>query len=127
MAAKASDILLVHRGKTDNCLDEDDVEPDALLETLRVGGDVVAPKKIRSVEPAYPESERANRVSGIIILQTSINKKGCVGSIQILKPLTPPLNTSAIVAASQWRFTPAMLDGKTVDVVYNLTINFKLK
>jgi hypothetical protein len=34
----------------------------------------------------------------------------------------------ALAAASrQWQFAPATLDGKPVDVVLNLAINFKLK
>jgi len=123
----ANDILLVHKGKTDGCLDEGDVVPDAPAEPLRVSPQITPPKKLNSVEPLYPESERLARISGIIILETHINAHGCVEAIKILKPLTAALNTSAIVAVSQWRFAPALLDGKPVDVIYNLTINFKLK
>jgi len=123
----ANDILLVHKAKTDNCLDEQDVVAGGPIEPVRVTPQITAPKKIRSVEPQYPESERTARVSGIIILETHINANGCIEAIKILKPLTPALNTSAIIAVSQWRFTPGLLDGKPVDVIYNLTINFKLK
>jgi hypothetical protein len=29
------------------------------------------------------------------------------------------------MAVSSWKFTPGYLDGKPVDVIFNLTINFK--
>lgn len=127
VSGRAEDLLIAHRGAADDCLDEQDVDANSPDEPLAVGHDITAPKKIKSVEPVYPESARANRETGIIILQTIINKKGCVAGIRILKPLSPQLNTSALLAVSQWRFTPGLLNGKPVDVFYNLTINFKLK
>jgi len=123
----ANDVLLVHRGKTDNCLDEQDVVPGGSVELLRVVPPITPPKKIRSVEPVYPESERQARISGIIILETHINTNRCVEALKILKPLSPALNSSALIAVSQWRFTPATLNGKPVDVLFNLTINYKLR
>jgi TonB family protein len=122
-----NDILLVHKGKTDNCFDEGDVVPNGPTEAVRVSPEVTAPKKVRSVEPVYPETERVARISGIVIIELHINTHGCVEAMQILKPLTPALNSAALVALSQWRFTPGIIDGKPVDVLYNLTLNFKLK
>jgi len=126
-SGRVADLLLAHHGAADNCFDEVDVDPNVPGEPVKVGHDVTAPKKIKSVEPVYPESARADRESGIIIFEANINRNGCVTAIRILKPLSPRLNNSALLALSQWRFTPGLLDGKPVDVVYNLTINFKLK
>jgi TonB family protein len=121
------DLLLAHHGNAGNCFDEPDVVPHAASEAVRVTREMVAPKKIRSVEPVYPESARLNRDSGIVILESQINTNGCVTAMRILKPLTPELTSAALISLSQWRFTPALSDGKPVDVIYNLTVNFKLK
>jgi TonB family protein len=123
----ANNLLFAHGGGAiGSCLDEPDVAVLANPKRVRAGGAVVAPKKVSSVNPVYPESARLARESGIVILETHINANGCITSARILKPLTPLLNTSALLAVSQWRFTPGTLDGHPVDVIYNLTINFKL-
>jgi hypothetical protein len=36
------------------------------------------------------------------------------------------INRAVLLALSQWTFEPGMLDGKPVDVVFDLTVNFKL-
>ena len=120
-------IVLAHAGAVDSCFDESDVRDSGDETPLRVGGDVKPPRKIRSVEPMYPEESRKARDQGIIIVEARINANGCVGGMQILKALTPPLNMASLLAISQWRFAPGTLNEKPVDVLFNLTISFKLK
>jgi protein TonB len=91
-----------------------------------VGRNVKAPRVIRRVEPAYPLTARTNGVKGIVIMQVLIDKTGAVRQVMVLKGLTPDLSQAAVDAVRQWQWAPATLDGKPVDVVFNLTINFKL-
>jgi TonB family protein len=121
----ANNIILVHVGSADLCIDEPPVS-GAPESAMRPEATTTPPKKISHVNPIYPESSRLARVSGIVILQAVITPTGCIGSLKLLKPLTPELNTSALIAASQWRFSPGLVDGKPVPVIYNLTVNFKL-
>lgn len=93
---------------------------------LRVGGDVKAPVVIRRVEPMYPEEARAARVSGIVIVETTIDTNGVVRNVVVLKDLPYGLGDAAVAAVKQWTFEPGMLQGKPVDVIFNLTVNFKL-
>jgi protein TonB len=93
---------------------------------LRVGGDVKAPVVIRRVEPMYPEEARAARVSGIVIVETTIDTNGVVRNAVVLKDLPYGLGDAALAAVKQWTFKPGTIEGKTVDVIFNLTINFKL-
>jgi TonB family protein len=124
-AFTANNLILVHAASADLCIDEPPVT-GATEEAFRPEATITPPKKISSVEPIYPESSRLARVNGIVIIQSIISPTGCLHSLKILKPLTPELNTAALIAVSQWRFSPGMLDGKPVDVIYNLTVNFKL-
>ena len=39
----------------------------------------------------------------------------------------PVLSRAAVVALSQWQFLPGYLDGKPVDVIFALTVNFKTR
>jgi TonB family protein len=92
----------------------------------RVGGDVKAPIVTYRVEPKYTDEAREKRISGIVILEVIIGKEGRVRDAQVLKPLPFGLDQAAIDAVKQWQFKPGTLAGQPVDVLFNLTINFKL-
>jgi protein TonB len=91
-----------------------------------VGGDVKAPTKISQVEPQYPEVARKARISGIVILECTINKAGDVTDVHVLKPLPFGLDQAASDAVRKWKFKPGTLNGQPVDVLFNLTVQFKL-
>ncbi len=96
-------------------------------DALRVGGDVKAPVVVSRVEPMYTESARADRVSGIVIVEALVDKSGAVRDAIVLKDLPYGLGESALEAVKQWRFAPAIRNGEPVDVLFNLTVNFKLR
>lgn len=100
--------------------------PDGPPYPLRVGGDVKAPVVIERVEPIYPADARAARIAGIVILEVIIDRNGYVKNPRVLKPLPFNLDQAAVDAVKQWRFRPGTLNGEPVDVIFNLTINFKL-
>jgi TonB family protein len=92
----------------------------------RAGGDVKAPVAVVHVNPIYPEEARQARVSGIVILETVIDRNGVVKDVRVRKPLPFGLSEAAVDAVKQWSFKPGTFKGEAVDVVFNLTINFKL-
>jgi TonB family protein len=93
---------------------------------LRVGGDVKAPVVINRVEPIYPALAKESKISGIVILEVVIDHTGVVKDVRVLKPLPFGLDQAAIDAVKQWTFRPGTLNGTAVDVIFNLTINFRL-
>jgi TonB family protein len=123
-------VLLVRAPRAPLCLDEPVPQPGVTSTLLRAGGSVVAPKVKKRVEPQFPESARRSMGSGrnvLIILECVISKDGCIRSIRVLSQSPyPELNGAAVMAVSQWQFTPGYLDGKAVDVIFNLTVNFKV-
>lgn len=98
-------------------------QPDGVL---RVGGDVKAPVVLQRVEPVYPEVARKARVSGIVILEAVIDRTGAVKDVRVLEGLPFGLDEAAVDAVKQWRFAPATLNGQPVDVLFNLTVSFKI-
>ena len=124
------DVVLAHASGDTLCLDEDPPSNDDVLPLSRTGGRIVAPVKIHSVEPAFPAETRRNmgpNGSSMIILEAVITKHGCVRSIRpIAQSPFGELNGAAIFAMSQWKFSPGLLNGKPVDVIYNMTVRFKL-
>jgi TonB family protein len=94
---------------------------------LRVGGDVRAPVVMEKVEPVYTEEARKARIKGIVIVEAVIGRDGLVKNASVLKPLPFGLDQAAVDAVKQWKFKPGTLDGKPVDVIFNLTVNFRLE
>lgn len=94
---------------------------------IRVGGDVLRPEKISGPDPQYTEIARKARIQGVVILEAIIDKEGNVRNVKVLKPLPMGLDQAAVDAVTSWKFKPATLNGKPVDVYYNLTVNFRLQ
>ncbi|MFL6247250.1 MAG: energy transducer TonB [Thermoanaerobaculia bacterium] len=55
-----------------------------------------------------------------------ITKEGKVTAPYVLQPLSAPtLTYTSLEALRKWRFAPGRLNGEPVEVVFNMTINFK--
>jgi TonB family protein len=92
----------------------------------RVGGDVTLPILLNRVEPVYPAVARKARIAGIVIIEAIIDRAGVVKDARVLKPLPFGLDQAAIDAVRQWKFRPGRYHGKPVDVIFDLTVNFRL-
>lgn len=91
----------------------------------RVGGVVKAPRVVKRVKPVYTETARKARVSGIVILEIIVDKKGFVRQERVLKPLPFGLDQAAVEAVRQWRFRPGTRYGRPVDVIFDVTVPFR--
>jgi TonB family protein len=95
-------------------------------DTVRVGGDIREPKKMKDVKPVYPEIAQASKVSGIVIIEALIDRDGSVASARVLRSV-PLLDQAAVDAVRQWMFTPTLLNGAPVPVLMTVTVNFTLQ
>jgi TonB family protein len=94
---------------------------------LKIEPPIQAPVAVDRVEPSYPDDYRRARIAGLVVLEAGVSESGSVENIAVLKSLAPGLDMAAANAVRQWKFKPATRDGKPVPVLFNLTINFKLK
>ncbi len=107
-------------------------EPPPVSGPLMPGiGGVTEPELIpeTKVKPEYPELARKARIQGKVILQAVIRKDGTVGDIKVLKEPAADLGfaEAAIAAVKQWRYRPAMQNGRPVDVYFTVVVNFTIE
>jgi TonB family protein len=100
---------------------------DADREVHKPGGRVVAPRLIREVKPQYTLRAMQEKVQGEVLIECVIKTDGTVGDTKMVKSLDPDLDKAAMDAATQWVFEPGTRDGKPVNVLVTITIEFRLK
>ncbi|HEX7552157.1 MAG TPA: energy transducer TonB, partial [Geothrix sp.] len=81
---------------------------------------------LRQVAPAYPDFARRARIQGIVVLLMTVNKLGQPLRVQVLEG-HPVFHEAAVLAARQWRFEPAQVDGHPVCASFRLTLKFSLR
>ncbi len=93
---------------------------------VRVGGNIKPPTKIRDVRPIYPADAQAAGVTGVVIIEATIDPAGRVSDAKVLRSI-PILDQAAIDAVRQWEFEPTLLNGAPVPVIMTVTVNFTLQ
>ena len=84
------------------------------------------PVPLSRVDPRYTSAATKRRVEGEVRIGAVVLQNGTVGPLRITRPLDPELDVNALCAAAQWRFRPALLDGRPVDYVSTIVLEFRL-
>jgi TonB family protein len=74
----------------------------------------------------YPEEAKADRIEGKVYISTFININGDVVRTEIIKSVHPLLDSAAMKAVNEVKFTPATNKGKNVKIQIAIPILFKL-
>jgi len=82
-------------------------------------------KLISRVQPVYPQLAIQARIQGNVVLHAIIGRDGQVSELQVLSG-HPLLVNAAVEAVRQWRYSPTLLNGQTVEVETTITISFVL-
>ena len=125
-APRRSEVLMLHARKPDLCLDEELEEFDPAdvwrAGAVTVQGVVKAPVAVHKVNPFFPRDAGP----GLVVIEGRISKSGCMSGEQLLKQTEfPSLNAAALLAVDEWTFKPGTLNGRPVDVIFNVAIQFK--
>lgn len=80
---------------------------------------------IHRVDPEYPESARAQKLQGKVVLKIRIRPDGDVEDIQLISG-QPQLAKAAIDAIRQWKFKPQAGNTKPAELQTQVTLNFRL-
>jgi protein TonB len=92
-------------------------------QSVRVGGQLVSARVLSRVDPEYPKIARQAGASGVVELEATITADGRVKNPHVIRG-NSMLQKPAIDAVLQWRYQPAMLNGKPVESPVEIKLNF---
>jgi protein TonB len=87
---------------------------------------VTPPELVHRVEPDYPYVARRSGVQGVVVLQCVIDTAGAV-RVRSVTSSVPVLDDSARAAVEQWRYRPALVEGRPRAVLVNIRVRFSLR
>lgn len=93
---------------------------------IRVGGNVEMTRLVQQTLPIYPDSARAAGIQGTVVMNAIIGKDGTLLSTCVASG-PASLAQSALDAVSQWRYSPALLNGQPVEVMTEIQVLFTLR
>ncbi len=92
----------------------------------RIGGGVSAPVLIYSVEPEFSEEARKAKVAGNVLVNLWVDTNGLPSHVHVIRGVGMGLDEKAVEAVRQYRFKPAMENGRPVLVELNVEVNFQI-
>lgn len=88
------------------------------------------PKQTKFVEADYPPEALAKNIEADVVLTLDIGANGKVTQVGIAEPAQPPgmgFDEAALLAAQQFEFEPAEMNGKPIAVQIGYKYKFRLK
>jgi TonB family protein len=92
---------------------------------FKVGGDVKPPKIVRRVKPNFeriPARRRTYR--GPVIVYAVVTEQGKVFDPVVVSAAQPDLDRVVLSAIRQWRYEPALRNGREVPIFLTVTVTF---
>jgi protein TonB len=93
---------------------------------IRLEEGVRQPRKIKHVDPRYPEIARRANILGVVLLECLVSEEGRVIRVGVVRSSNPLLDEAAMEAVQQWVYTPTLVDGVPVAVILKVTVQFDL-
>lgn len=93
----------------------------------QIGGDVVAPKLISSVDPEFTDEARRAKYQGAVIVGLIVDAQGNPQNVHVVRAIGYGLDEKAVEAVRMYKFKPAYKQGKgPVPVSMNIVVNFRI-
>jgi protein TonB len=92
----------------------------------RIGGGVAPPVVLFAPEPQFSEEARKAKVSGNVLVYLQVDTNGKPMHVRVLRGIGLGLDEKAVEAVTQYKFKPAMENGKPVPVEMNVEVNFQI-
>jgi TonB family protein len=102
----------------------EDVRADLFAKRSTTPKSLLAPERVRAMNPVYPEDLRSAGVHGVVTLATHIAADGTVVIDKVLPSSPPQLVPAAREAVQEWRYDPTRLHGVPIETPMKVTIEF---
>lgn len=89
-------------------------------------GSITAPTVLYRVDPEFSEEARKAKYQGTVILTIEVGEDGKPRRFRIVQGLGLGLDQKALEAVAQWKFRPAMRNGRPVRAPATIQVNFRL-
>jgi TonB family protein len=102
-----------------------------------IGDGVSSPKLLYAPDPEYTDQARRKRLQGKVVLSLTVDSKGIPQDVRVLHSLSETvdkklqaaavsLDEKALTAVKQYRFDPALFQGKPVSVETTVEVNYRI-
>jgi len=92
----------------------------------RLTKDMTPPKALAQSQPGYPASAKADGIEGTVIVKYVITATGAVTGVKAVRGPSA-LRGVCVSAVRQWRFEPAVLDGRPVSIRRTARFAFRIR
>ncbi len=93
---------------------------------MHVGGSVRPPSVLYSVEPEFSEEARKAKFSGNVQVYLWVDEEGKPSHVRVVRGVGMGLDEKAVEAVRQYKFKPALQNGKPVKVDLYIDVNFQI-
>jgi len=94
--------------------------------TSELRDQALPPRIVESTPAQYTESALAEGVEGSVVLMVLVRRDGSVGAVSVSEGLEASLDRRALRTVKEWKFAPAMRNGRTVEIVMEVEMEFEL-
>jgi TonB family protein len=85
------------------------------------------PVALHKVTPEYPETARKAGIQGTVFIKAFVDTAGCVADAEVFRSVHPALDSAAVGAAKQWRFSPSRCLNRPVPQYVFIPVEFALE
>jgi periplasmic protein TonB len=93
---------------------------------MHVGGSVRPPVLVSQVDPEFSEEARKAKFSGNVEVYLWVDEQGNPSHVKVVRGVGMGLDEKAIEAVRQYKFKPALQNGKPVKVDLYVDVNFQI-
>jgi TonB family protein len=93
---------------------------------MHPGGGVSNPVLVYAPDPEFSDEARRAKYQGICVVGLIVDSQGNPQRVRIVRPLGMGLDEKALEAVRQYKFKPAIFNGKPVPVEINIEVNFRI-
>jgi len=96
------------------------------INRVGVSAGVAVGMLLKKVTPVYPIDAKQAHITGTVVLQALIGHDGSIYDLKVVQAPSASLAASALIAVSQWKYRPYLLNGQPVEVDTTINVIYQM-